>query len=346
MAIRDKTTLKTFFQTGDVPTQAQFVDLIDSITIEGAPVVGGDSSESFKYASYQTGSMPFPIEFFVGWSDFGNGNDDTTWSIQFNHDGVAGYPKYGKNIEVFFDTGTQRLIEENTDYTSIDRSVIYRPKTFNVDIDTHLASQVWTVGSYTVKSRLDEVALISANTTTSQIQVGGSIILTNRTGSSTGLGITGPIGGGSALSLYPSSVAADAAVISIAGPSLTGDYYALSATASPTGVFGTIFRNTAGEVREMLWSGSGKDAFFRTLGGATDCSFGVDASAASFVIDFGDTLGGNPALSINASTKAFKVVGAFAANNKTPSTPALTSSTTLAQLMQALEDIGLIDYTP
>jgi hypothetical protein len=41
-----------------------------------------------------------------------------------------------------------------------------------------------------------------------------------------------------------------------------------------------------------------------------------------------------------------KVKGSFAANNKTPSTPSLTSSTTLAQLMQALEDIGLIDYTP
>jgi len=31
MAIQDKTTLKSFFETGDVPTQAQFADLIDTI---------------------------------------------------------------------------------------------------------------------------------------------------------------------------------------------------------------------------------------------------------------------------------------------------------------------------
>lgn len=30
MAIVDKTTLKAFFETGDVPTEAQFIDFIDS----------------------------------------------------------------------------------------------------------------------------------------------------------------------------------------------------------------------------------------------------------------------------------------------------------------------------
>ena len=36
MAVQDATTLKSYFNTGDVPTESQFADLIDTIDSKGA----------------------------------------------------------------------------------------------------------------------------------------------------------------------------------------------------------------------------------------------------------------------------------------------------------------------
>jgi hypothetical protein len=35
MAVQNRTTLKTYFETGDKPTEAQFIDLIDSLLSRG-----------------------------------------------------------------------------------------------------------------------------------------------------------------------------------------------------------------------------------------------------------------------------------------------------------------------
>lgn len=46
MTAQNRTTLKTYFNTGDVPTEAQFVDLIDSFRLisEGATVLSGSGA--------------------------------------------------------------------------------------------------------------------------------------------------------------------------------------------------------------------------------------------------------------------------------------------------------------
>lgn len=42
MAVVDKTTLKSYFETGDRPTESQFIDLIDSLmhTNDGVTIYG------------------------------------------------------------------------------------------------------------------------------------------------------------------------------------------------------------------------------------------------------------------------------------------------------------------
>ena len=298
-----------------IETALGFVPANDAQVVKktGASMSGtlehGNETESICYHRILTGSMPFSIEFFGGWSDFGGGQDDTNWSIQFNHERVAGYPGWGENIEVFFDTGSQRLIEKNWDYTSIDRSVSYRPFTFNVDIDTHEASQTWWVRNYTIKNRIDDAALLRLDTIAHTIQSTGQLVVAQHPSKEFTFGLTGAIGSGSSLFVYPTSLSNEAAIVQIVGPALTGEYTAISATGQANGIVGNILRNTAGPVREMLWAASGRDAWVRTLGGSVDCSFGVDASANAFRIDFGDSLGGNVALSIDATTKAATFLG-------------------------------------
>ena len=123
--------------------------------------------------------MLFPIEQFVGKADFGNGNSDHSWSIQFNRGGVsAAHPRWGENIEVYFDTngstaGGNRLIEKNWDYTSIDGLTSYRPFNFNVNIDTHDAEMWWKAGLFYITHRngavgsQDALRVVSSATTDS-----------------------------------------------------------------------------------------------------------------------------------------------------------------------------------
>ena len=43
MAAVDRTTLKKYFETGDMPTAAQFIDLIDSFELVAGFVVDGNT---------------------------------------------------------------------------------------------------------------------------------------------------------------------------------------------------------------------------------------------------------------------------------------------------------------
>jgi len=320
-----------------------FTELYTSPTISGT-VLHGDGTDNLRYQEILSGNMPFAIRFYGGYADIG-GSDDVNWSIQFNEERVAGHPTWSENIEVAYNTGSQILIEKNWDYQSVDGLVTYRPFGFSLDIATHEAAQQFIVGSFIVGNRTDD-PLLTINTLTGVATVLGRMIITNLDAAFP-VGITGPIADGSALSIYPTSASVNANLISVQGPVVAGDYNSFNMQGTATAsYFQMIQRNFNGGVREILWASGSMDAYVYALSGATECSWGLDKSATAFRVDFADTLGGNTALSVDAATKAFKVVGAFAANNKAPSTPALTSSTTLTQLMQALGDIGLIDYTP
>ena len=48
MAARDKTTLKSYFETSDTPTEAQFVDFIDTIGSFTLTVAANDASDASK----------------------------------------------------------------------------------------------------------------------------------------------------------------------------------------------------------------------------------------------------------------------------------------------------------
>ena len=49
MTIRDKATLKTYFQTGDTPTETQFSDLIDSVlSVKGGSIGDGVNQTTFE----------------------------------------------------------------------------------------------------------------------------------------------------------------------------------------------------------------------------------------------------------------------------------------------------------
>ena len=65
MAAENRTTLKTYFETGDVPTEAQFANLIDSfhnLPDDGDPVVEADYNVAHSVLVQQTGSgTPVPV---------------------------------------------------------------------------------------------------------------------------------------------------------------------------------------------------------------------------------------------------------------------------------------------
>lgn len=73
MAVVNKTTLKGYFETGDIPTQAQFEDLIDSLThVDDSIVVGGEYEDDASagiggvsigdyYRLSQTNSYGIPV---------------------------------------------------------------------------------------------------------------------------------------------------------------------------------------------------------------------------------------------------------------------------------------------
>lgn len=64
MAIRTKSVLKTFFETGDFPTQEQFADLIDSLRhLQEAIAIGditdlGDTLNSFATTEQLNAAIP------------------------------------------------------------------------------------------------------------------------------------------------------------------------------------------------------------------------------------------------------------------------------------------------
>ncbi len=67
MSVQTKQTLKTYFETGDKPTQQQFADLIDSMALEGQ---GGNGSlpqtTHFGLITQEFENMEHPEVFFIG----------------------------------------------------------------------------------------------------------------------------------------------------------------------------------------------------------------------------------------------------------------------------------------
>lgn len=140
----------------NVQIGAGAADAILKLSTLGGIKLGQDiATDDAVCLSMRTGDMHFPIEMKVGMADFGNGNIDDTWSLQFNEGGVsASHPEWSENIEVFFDNGTDDLIEKNWSYTSIDGLTSYRPFQYGLNLGTHNVRLDQLIGSYRIGHRL------------------------------------------------------------------------------------------------------------------------------------------------------------------------------------------------
>ncbi len=82
-----------------------------------------------------------------------SGVSDHSWAIHFNESGAtANQPRWGENIEPRYVDGAPPLglLEKNWDYTSIDGGTSYRPYRFLMDLNTHLATAEYHVGTFRV----------------------------------------------------------------------------------------------------------------------------------------------------------------------------------------------------
>lgn len=121
---------------GSVTTDVNVGDALSTDATNGGIKVGHDQATETRVLYAKTTGMHFPIEQFAGVS-FTN---DNSWSLQLNRNGVsATHPIFGMNIENYYNTGSQNLVEHNWDYTSVDRATVYRPYAFAIDIATHEA---------------------------------------------------------------------------------------------------------------------------------------------------------------------------------------------------------------
>ena len=100
MAIVPITTLKTKFETGDVPTQADFIDLIDTTSYR-ADSLGGDGNNSVTINGIES-----PLVFDT--------IDTTVWRtikylLQLSHAGSSSYRS--TEINLVFDGTNQNITE-------------------------------------------------------------------------------------------------------------------------------------------------------------------------------------------------------------------------------------------
>lgn len=90
MAIVDKATLKTYFETGDVPTEAQFINLIDTlVAFASAGVISLGNDEEIRFGDDDVFSVRF-------------NSADEAFEIYNNEDGEAAIKIEG--LESTFDT--------------------------------------------------------------------------------------------------------------------------------------------------------------------------------------------------------------------------------------------------
>src|SRR5262249_34643565 len=91
-------------------------------------------------------------------SDVFDGVRDDTFGWIYNRDGAATeQPIWSEGFESRYAPGAppEGMLERHFNYTSIDRTVSYRPWFFNVDLNTHDANVLWNVLQYTISSRTE-----------------------------------------------------------------------------------------------------------------------------------------------------------------------------------------------
>lgn len=116
MSIKTSTELKAYFETGDIPTQAQFIDLVDTIMdgLSARPKI-------YKALISQTGAdAPTVVELIntignVVWSRTGNGTYLATLAGAFTLGKT--FPKRGDNYSGFSNVGFW-ISDVNTCYLS------------------------------------------------------------------------------------------------------------------------------------------------------------------------------------------------------------------------------------
>lgn len=282
--------------------------LYDSVIgglVHGLTTTVTPGGTSCLYQEIQTPDMSFPIEFFAGNSTFFAGQIDHNWSIQFNRGGVsAAHPRWGENIEVFFNTGGQNLIEKNWDYTSIGGGVSYRPFNFNVDMGSHDAEMLWRLGFWRVYSRTSSAAYLDMQTPTNifnantRVSIDGNGVVAGALNSPI-FTVSGNQGTTSFATMTSTGVfAANAVALSVNTANVPGvnDYRGIQATGNTTAKFaGGYFQNVnagAGAdcfVEVATGSGGGGDGYIKyTKPGSYNYAWGYDASADRFKLTTAD----------------------------------------------------------
>jgi hypothetical protein len=247
------------------------------------------------------GFWSFSVADFI-WS----GVHNHTYGLGYNSDlSLTGMPQWGESIEPRYVPGAppNGLFEKHWNYTSIDRSVTYRPMGFSIDLNTNAASQKWYVSDYRVLGRTDaENGGESFRVDTGAKAVHASALVAGVMGTSTNwpLEVRGPTKGATALGLAP-TVNPDDTVVYITPTAVTGDLNWINANSSVSGKAQANFWNTgAGGAVVQVLSNAG-DAWF-TVSSSQGWAFGSHRSAAgSFKLSNSGTLGSNDRMIVTAA---------------------------------------------
>jgi len=96
MATQTRSTLKSYFNTGDVPLENQFADLIDSTT----NIIDDNATKWTVYRIYNDTYVPAK-----NWTPYGSGNTGWSYTITHNLGTTSFIPSFALG---FFDTDVQR----------------------------------------------------------------------------------------------------------------------------------------------------------------------------------------------------------------------------------------------
>lgn len=247
-----------------------------------------------------------------------------TLGIQFNEDAsILTHPQWGENWEPRYVAGAppNGLLEKNWGYTSIDRSVTYRPFNFNVDLNTHSATMFWRLGMFDIDSRTGSTYVFRVNTATPQVQIlsraqvdAGPVAINTQV-----FAVAGNSGSATFMTISPTALTSGTQALSVVMPTIAFDIDALSIQGPNSGRTTTQLRNTGtGGANDLIWGGSSGDAWTRWLANG-DWSAGVDRSdSGNFKISGSGLLGTSDRLSITsagvvniatASTAALQMAG-------------------------------------
>lgn len=122
-------------------TTNQINSFTDQATSLG-PFMTVDSSNYLLQVTHPSGGFPFTFG-APDFNDFGTGQIDNTFIIYSSNQPVsavypsANHPRFGEFLENYYNTGSQNLVENYVQYTSIDRGTDYRPWLLAVDVNTH-----------------------------------------------------------------------------------------------------------------------------------------------------------------------------------------------------------------